>query len=67
LQRCIGAKVDGRVGPETIRHAHMIAERALIRDYLTERLLFMQSLKNYDYNRRGWTRRVIDFAIESVA
>lgn len=63
LQRALGrsytGKVDGIVGPETIRAAKAHPNHdALIRDICDQRMAFLRALKTWNTFGRGWTRRV---------
>lgn len=60
LQRAVGARDDGVIGPITLaaiesKNAHKIA-----RKFLGQRLKHMTDLKHWDQFGRGWARRIAD-------
>jgi lysozyme family protein len=65
LQRTVGVTVDGIIGPKT-RTAMLIAGDDLTMRFLAGRMMHYVSLTNLwpDFGL-GWTRRLIDTAIES--
>jgi lysozyme family protein len=67
LQRVVGAKVDGQIGPETLKAVAAHAGKAVIRGLCARRLSFMRSLKIWDTFKRGWSRRVADVEAKAVA
>lgn len=61
LQRALGVKADGLIGPGTL--AAVGKERdhdALIEKILQRRLLFCKSLKGWPRYGRGWAKRIAD-------
>jgi lysozyme family protein len=66
LQRAVGVTVDGDFGPATMAALKARPARALVVDFQAERLLFLTKLTTFDTFGRGWTRRVIDTALESL-
>jgi lysozyme family protein len=65
LQIAVGAKPDGKVGPQTLR---LIAEpKALIQRLSARRLGFVQGLRTWAVFGRGWRRRIADVEAQAVA
>jgi lysozyme family protein len=60
LQRAVGAKDDGIIGPQTLGLARDANQEKLVRVYLAERLRFMSTLSNWPAFSRGWARRIAD-------
>lgn len=56
LQQCAGVKVDGIIGPITIKAAASVSPAK----YSAVRLRFMTGLKNWPTFGRGWARRIAD-------
>lgn len=67
LQRVIGAKVDGKAGPETVKLAGQMDGKAIIQKLCARRMSFLQALKIWNTFKRGWTRRVADVEAKGVA
>lgn len=64
LQRLLGVKADGAVGPVTLATSAKSAPVALAHNLNAERLLFLSSLKTWPNFGRGWTRRVLALQAE---
>lgn len=67
LQRALGVKQDGRIGPQTIKAALECDDVEVIMAACEYRLSFMQSLKTWYRYKNGWTARVngvMDAAID---
>jgi lysozyme family protein len=60
LQRAVGAKDDGVIGPVTLGLVRDTNQEKLVRVYLAERLRFMSTLSNWPAFSRGWARRIAD-------
>ncbi len=58
LQRALGCKVDGIVGPATSRALEDADDVRLIEDICDRRLRFLKSLRTWKTFGRGWARRV---------
>lgn len=58
LQRLVGAKMDGKIGPETLAAVEKADKRALIRDFCDERMAFLQGLPAFSTFGKGWKSRV---------
>ncbi|KZL02889.1 MULTISPECIES: glycoside hydrolase family 108 protein [unclassified Pseudovibrio] len=66
LQSILGVAVDGLAGVETLGalKTHNLGD--LVSKLSAERLRFMKRLKNWPYNKNGWTRRVRDVQQRSL-
>jgi lysozyme family protein len=60
LQRAVGTRDDGVIGPMTLLAAKQSNPEALARRYLSQRLRFMADLTNWPAFGRGWARRIAD-------
>ena len=60
LQKCVGAKVDGVAGNETISKTRGADPIALIDEYCDRRLAFMKRLRHWPTFKKGWKRRVAE-------
>lgn len=60
LQRAVGAKDDGILGPVTLGLVRDANQEKLVRVVLAERLRFMSTLSNWPAFSRGWARRIAD-------
>lgn len=60
LQRAVGVKDDGVIGPQTLLALNQADPEALARRYLSQRLRFMSGLANWPAFGRGWARRIAD-------
>jgi lysozyme family protein len=58
LQRVVGAKVDGVIGPETMAKIRAYNPAAFVKDYAQQRMGFLKGLKNWGTFGNGWTNRV---------
>lgn len=58
LQRMVGAKEDGVIGPRTLAAVNAEEQDVLIRRYCDARLKFLQGLHTFATFGRGWTARV---------
>ena len=58
LQAIVGAKVDGHVGPETLRMVGAMDADMIITALCDRRLAFLQSLGTWDTFGKGWAGRV---------
>ena len=57
LQRCVGATVDGVIGPKTVGHVTDIPAEKTIEFLAMEREKFYRSLNTFDTFGKGWLRR----------
>ena len=60
LQRAVGVKDDGIIGPVTLAAVRAGDPEHLVRRMLAQRLRFMASLPNWPAFGRGWARRIAD-------
>lgn len=60
LQRAVGVRDDGVIGPQTLAAVAQHNPEALTRRYLSQRLRFMSGLANWPAFGRGWARRIAD-------
>mgnify|MGYP003643636896 CR=1 FL=1 len=60
LQRAVGTKDDGVIGPMTLMAVKQSNPEALARRVLAQRLRFMSGLANWPAFSRGWARRIAD-------
>lgn len=60
VQQAVGAKEDGRIGPETIRRANSVAPLTAINRACDARLAFLQSLGTWKTFGAGWSNRIAD-------
>jgi lysozyme family protein len=58
LQRCLGVKVDGFMGPATCKAAREAEPVALIKALCDRRRRFVRGLKPYKTFGKGWERRI---------
>jgi len=65
-QAIIGAKVDGKIGPETITKSATAGVKH-IQSLCARRLSFMRSLKIWSINKNGWSARVAKVEAKGVA
>ena len=66
LQQAVGAPVDGRVGPETVRMANLAGPVLTIETMHNIRIRFLRGLKTWPTFGKGWQRRVDDVRIEAL-
>ncbi|MDV2965099.1 glycosyl hydrolase 108 family protein [Nitratireductor aquimarinus] len=60
LQSVVGAKVDGRVGPDTIAAVSRMEPAVIINRLCDARMAFLRRLKHWPTFGNGWSRRVSD-------
>lgn len=60
LQGCVGAEMDGALGPKTMAAVKAADPKQLVEDYAKRRLSFLQDLPTWDTFGRGWGRRVAE-------
>ena len=60
LQRAVGAKDDGIIGPVTLAAVRAADPERLLRLVLAQRLRFMTGLPSWPAFGRGWARRIAD-------
>jgi len=57
LQRALGVRDDGRIGPVTLNAIDEADPKLLINNYASRRLAFYRSLATFKYFSKGWTAR----------
>ena len=60
LQRAVGAKDDGVIGPQTMTLVRGANPEQVLRRILSKRLRFVTWLPNWPAFGRGWARRIAD-------
>ena len=60
LQRAVGVKDDGIIGPVTLAAVRAADPERLLRRMLAQRLRFMTGLSTWPAFGRGWARRIAD-------
>lgn len=58
LQRAVGSKDDGIIGPNTMTAVKATGLDDLLALFLAERLEFMTDIQTFDEYGRGWARRI---------
>jgi len=69
LQRAVGAKVDGRMGGETIKATARAASdgKKVIQAVCSYRMSFLRGLTTWETFKRGWSSRVANVEAKGVA
>ncbi len=67
LQRVVGVKADGVLGPETMRAVEAREPRAIIVGICDERLRFLKRLRTWPVFGKGWGRRVAQVKTVALA
>ena len=62
LQACVGAEVDGVLGPNSLKAVNAFDVETLISDYSKRRLSFLTELATWETFGKGWARRVNEVA-----
>jgi len=65
LQGCVGADMDGALGPKTLAAVKAADPKKLVDDYAKRRLSFLQDLPTWGTFGKGWSRRVAE--VENTA
>lgn len=58
LQGCVGADMDGALGPKTLALVAAADKKELVEDYAKRRLSFLTDLPTWSTFGKGWSRRV---------
>lgn len=66
LQEAVGAQVDGKIGPQTIKSARDASQLTLIREMAVGRAMAYVATGNMPTFGRGWFRRLFGCVIEAV-
>lgn len=67
LQKVVGAKQDGRIGPATIKATKSLLPANVIHRLCDDRLAFLKRLKTWPTFGKGWSNRVRDVRTEALA
>lgn len=62
-----GIKVDGAIGPNTLKKLYDVDVDAMLVNFLALRALRYTRTMKFDIYGRGWMRRLMDIAVESGA
>jgi lysozyme family protein len=57
LQRVLGVKVDGHIGPATLGAAASADSQAVVEQLMDDRRTYIRQIRTYDAFGRGWERR----------
>lgn len=60
LQRAVGVRDDGIIGPQTLAAVRAANPERLLRRFLSQRLRFMAGLPSWPAFGRGWAWRIAD-------
>ena len=66
LQKLVGAKPDGQIGPKTLGKVDKKNPVELLVNFMTERQLHYANLSTFPRFGRGWTRRVFEIAVNTI-
>ena len=66
LQRILGVKEDGAIGPKTLAKVVSLDSSKLIAEYRDARMSFLKSLPEWDYFGNGWSVRIDSVASEAT-
>ena len=66
LQKTLGVKVDGKIGPKTLKAANSVLETQNLRDFMARRAVHYSGLSNVVVFGLGWFRRLFDVHRESL-
>lgn len=67
LQRVVGVKQDGKIGPATLKATRAISHATVINDLCDDRLDFLKKLKTWPTFGKGWSTRVKRVRSEALA
>lgn len=70
LQECLNRlgwklKIDGIIGPKTLKAVSSTAMATLVVAFQRERQTFVRSLRNYEANANGWEARILRVIVET--
>lgn len=60
LQKVVGAKVDGKIGPATLGAVQAMDPNDIGFLFLAERLDFLNDLSTWERFGRGWSQRIVE-------
>lgn len=67
IQRAVGAKADGMIGPVTLRLVNAADAVAIIHGALDQRETFLRGLPNFNANHNGWLSRLAGIRQSALA
>lgn len=67
LQRVLGAKEDGIIGPKTLELAKAKDPVQLVKDYCKRRRMFIRGLSTYVTFGKGWENRINSVETDALA
>lgn len=67
LQRVVGAKQDGDVGPKTLAAVEAMDPEQIVRELCDARMAFLRGLSHWNTYGNGWTRRVSDVEDDALS
>jgi len=67
LQRVVGVKADGQIGPDTLRAVAAMKGDAVVKALCGRRLSFVRGLGTFKVFGKGWSRRIADIEARGVA
>lgn len=67
LQKAVGARIDGILGPDTRAAIQNTESRALIALYAQARHDFYTRLRGWEHFGKGWSRRLLEMTIWSYS
>lgn len=65
LQQSLKCKVDGAIGPKTIKTAKLMEPEILLAEFASHRAVRYSKTKNFDIYGRGWLKRLFSIARDS--
>lgn len=66
LQAVVGAKQDGRIGPDTLAKTRAMMRATIINSLCDKRMTFLKRLKTWPAFGKGWTSRVSGVRSEAL-
>lgn len=66
LQAVVGAKQDGRIGPDTLAKTRAMMRATIINSLCDKRMTFLRRLKTWPTFGKGWTSRVSGVRSEAL-
>lgn len=66
LQAVVGAKQDGRIGPDTLAKTRAMMRATVINSLCDKRMAFLKRLKTWPTFGKGWTSRVSGVRAEAL-
>ncbi|MEM9761795.1 MAG: glycosyl hydrolase 108 family protein [Pseudomonadota bacterium] len=66
LQRAVGAKPDGKIGPRTLAAVGRRSPAKIVREYAARRMVHYGSLSQFVRYGLGWARRLVDVTIDAA-